>query len=157
LVHLVVAYLSFHMKIVIDTNILINAFEDDYNYGNRIIDGVLEGSLQAFANPQTLRENRLIARRKISDADYLEKLEKFFDAVTEVEGQWIDVVEDREDNKILASGIAAGVDYLVTSDWHLLKIGEYEGVKIVSPQGFWAEYETESGQGWQNWLNNFIK
>lgn len=145
------------MKVVIDTNILINASEDDYNYGNRIIDAVLDGRIQAFANPQTLRENRLIARRKITDQDYLQKLENYFDAVTEVEGQRIDVVEDEEDNKILASGMAAGVDYLITSDWHLLKIGQYEGVKMISPQGFWAEYETESGEGWQNWLNNFIK
>jgi uncharacterized protein len=145
------------MKAVIDTNILINASEDDYNYGNRIIDAVLDGRVEAFANPQTLRENRLIARRKITDEAYLAKLESYFDAVGEVEGQRIDVVEDEEDNKILASAIAAGVDYLITSDWHLLKLEEYDGVKMITPQGFWSEYETESGQGWQNWLNNFIK
>jgi uncharacterized protein len=145
------------MKVVIDTNILIDASEDDYNFGNRIIDAVLNGSVQAYANPQTLRENRLIARRKITDDAYMRKLESYFDAVTEVEGQRINVVEDEEDNKILASGIAAGVDYLITSDWHLLKLEEYEGVKMIRPQGFWSEYEAESGQGWQNWLNNFIR
>jgi uncharacterized protein len=144
------------MKIVIDTNILINASEDDYNYGNRILDEVLEDKIQAFANAQTLRENRLIVRRKISDEAYLQKLENFFEKVIEVEGKRIQVVEDPEDNKILSSAIEAGVDYLITSDWHLLKLENYNGVKIITPQGFWAEYETETGKSWQDWVNSFI-
>ena len=144
------------MKVVIDTNTLINASGDEHNYGNRILDHVLEGKIQAFANPKTLRENRFIAQRKIQDPNFLSKLEQYFDAVIQVEGQDLQVVEDEEDNKILASAVAADVDFLITSDWHLLKIGGYEGVKIVTPQGFWSEYEQESGEGWQNWLNNFI-
>ncbi len=144
------------MKIVIDTNTLINASEDEFNYGNRIVDEVLAGKIEAFANSSTLKENRLIVNRKVKDEHYLTKLELFFHKVQEIEGQRINVVEDEEDNKILASALAASVDYLVTSDWHLLKIGEYEGVKIVSPQGFWSEYEQETGQGWQDWLGKFI-
>jgi putative PIN family toxin of toxin-antitoxin system len=144
------------MKVVIDTNILINASEDDYNYGNRLINAVLEGKIRAFANRQTLKENRLIANRKVDDEEFHKKLEQYFDLVNPVEGKYIQVVEDEEDNKILASAIEAGVDYLVTSDWHLLKLGEYEGVKIITPQGFWAEFESESGAGWQDWLNKFI-
>jgi uncharacterized protein len=145
------------MKIVLDTNALINASQDDYNYSNRIIDEILAGKIQAFANSSTLRENRLIVGRKITDSGYQEKLHQLFDAIQTVEGEWVDVVEDREDNKILASALTAGVDYLVSSDWHLLKLGEYQGVKIVSPQGFWAEYEQESGQGWQDWMNKFLQ
>ncbi|HYC79888.1 MAG TPA: putative toxin-antitoxin system toxin component, PIN family [Candidatus Binatia bacterium] len=144
------------MKIVIDTNTLINASSDDNNYGNRIVEEVLKGSIEAYANPQTLGENILIASKKITDQQYLEKLLNYFDTVKQVEGQRIHVVEDPEDNKILASAVAAGVDYLITSDWHLLKIAEYGGVKIVSPQGFWAEYESETGKGWQDWLNKFV-
>lgn len=145
------------MKIVLDTNTLINAQEDSYNFSNRIIDEVLAGKIEAFANRQTLRENHLIVNRKINDEDFKNKLEQFFNVVQEVEGEYLDVVEDREDNKILASAVKAGVDYLVTSDWHLLKINEYEGVKILTPQGFWAEYESETGEGWSNWISNFLR
>lgn len=144
------------MKIVLDTNILINASTDDYNYGNRILDDVIAGKIEAFANRQTVRENRLIVSQKITDQEYASKLEQYFSVIQEVEGERIHVVEDEEDNKILSSALAAGADYLVTSDWHLLKISEYEGVKIVTPQGFWAEYESETGEGWQNWINNFM-
>jgi putative PIN family toxin of toxin-antitoxin system len=144
------------MKIVIDTNILISGSDDDHNYGSRIINAVLDGSIQAFANPQTVRENKLIANRKISDLDYLDKLNQFFGCIQEVAGQYLNVVEDAEDNKILASAVAAGADFLITADWHLLKIGEFEGVKIITAQGFWAEFESQTSAGWQKWVSDFM-
>ena len=55
------------MNIVLDTNLLIDGSADDYNFGSRIIDEVLAGNLNAFANRSTLAENRLMAGRKISD------------------------------------------------------------------------------------------
>jgi uncharacterized protein len=144
------------MKVTIDTNALVNASGDDHSYANRILDEVLAGKVESFANVQTVRENRLIVDRKVNDPAFRQKLEDYFSAVQLVEGEYLDVVEDPEDNKILASAVAAGVDYLITSDWHLLKIAEYEGVRIVTPQGFWAEYESETGQGWQDWVKNFM-
>lgn len=145
------------MKIVLDTNTLINAESDEYNFSNRIIDAVLEGKIEAFANRQTLRENRLIVGQKIHDEEFRGKLEQFFDAVQDVEMERLNVVEDREDNKILASAVKAQANYLITSDWHLLKIGEYEGVKIVTPEGFWGDYESETGAGWSNWISSFLR
>lgn len=148
----------FMIKVVIDTNTLINASGDDYNFGNRIVDAVLDDKIEAYANVSTMRENRFLSQQKITDLAYQEKLQKYFDKLKSVEGRsGVNIVEDREDNKILDSAVTAGVDYLITSDWHLLKIGEHEGVKIVRPEAFWAEYETESGEGWQNWLKTFIE
>ncbi|MBX4205189.1 MAG: putative toxin-antitoxin system toxin component, PIN family [Candidatus Doudnabacteria bacterium] len=145
------------MKIVLDTNSLIDASGDDYNFGNRIIDEVISGKIQAFANRATLAENRLMAGRKITDLDYLEKLNQYFDAVHLVETEErLDVVEDPEDNKILESALASSSEYLVTSDNHLLKLSEYEGVKIISPSGFWQAFNEESGTSWRNWIKDFI-
>lgn len=146
------------IKAVIDTNILISGQGDDYNYGSRIIDAVISGQIEAFANAATLRENRLIASRKVSDFDYAQKLERFYQMVRTVpaEGR-LNVLEDPEDNKILESALAAHAQYLVTSDWHLLKLGEYQGVKIISPQGFWAVFEEDKNDGWQNWIQNFLR
>lgn len=42
------------------------------------------------------------------------------------------VPDDRKDNPILQSAIAAGCDYLVTNDRHLLTLSPYEGLRIVS-------------------------
>jgi putative PIN family toxin of toxin-antitoxin system len=146
------------MKIVLDTNSLIDGSSDEYNFGNRIIDEVLAGKIEAYANKSTLAENRLMAEKKISDENYLLKLYSFFDTVHLLDtGERLDVVEDPDDNKILESAVASKSDYLVTSDNHLLKIGEYESTKIISPSGFWQAYEEENGSGWQNWLTSFIR
>lgn len=144
-------------RIVIDTNLLIDGSTDDYNFGNRIVDEVIAGKIEACANKKSLRENIFISRQKISDQDYLEKLEQYFHSVIEVDPLNIDIVEDQEDNKILASAITGNASHLITSDWHLLKIGEYEGVKVVRPAEFWQIYSEESGDGWRNWMSNFIK
>jgi putative PIN family toxin of toxin-antitoxin system len=42
------------------------------------------------------------------------------------------VPQDPADSPILRAALAAGVDYLVTNDAHLLALDPYEGVRIVS-------------------------
>jgi predicted nucleic acid-binding protein len=46
------------------------------------------------------------------------------------------VVRDPNDDAILATAIAARADYLVSRDKDLLSLGEYDGIKIVSPEAF---------------------
>lgn len=43
-----------------------------------------------------------------------------------------EVPDDFADTPILRAAVAAGVDYLVTNDRHLLDLDPYEGVRIVS-------------------------
>ena len=47
-----------------------------------------------------------------------------------------DVKEDPTDNRIIECAAASGSEYLVSGDKHLLKVGQYKGVKIVSPADF---------------------
>jgi putative PIN family toxin of toxin-antitoxin system len=46
------------------------------------------------------------------------------------------VKEDPEDNKILECAKEGKVDYIVTKDYHLLKLKEFEGIKIIKPDDF---------------------
>jgi len=49
----------------------------------------------------------------------------------------IDIVkEDKEDNKFIEAAIEGKADFIVTQDKHLLKIKEYNGVKIIHPKEF---------------------
>lgn len=145
------------LKIVIDTNLLIDGSTDSYNFGNRIIDLVISGNVKTYANRATLRENKLLAQEKINDEGYLKKLEYFYNAVNLVDSiNRISVVEDHEDNKILESAIAASADYLITSDHHLLKLESFKGVKIIRPDSFWQIWEEEGESGWTKWLDMFI-
>lgn len=145
------------IKVVIDTNVLIDASEDFYRFANRILDEVIAGDIEAYANSATLRENRLIVKRKILDEGYSKKLEYFFAVVKPVQPvKRLSVVEDDEDNKILESAVAAEADFLITSDNHLLKLEKYGGTRIVRPQEFWSRWQEEGDRGWLKWMKDFI-
>ena len=53
------------MKVVLDTNVIIDGFKDEYSYEKQIIDAVRAGEIAAYANRQTIQENRLIMWRLI--------------------------------------------------------------------------------------------
>ncbi len=46
------------------------------------------------------------------------------------------VAEDDEDDLVLATAVAANADYLVTVDKYPRRIGEFRGIRIVSPRQF---------------------
>jgi putative PIN family toxin of toxin-antitoxin system len=142
------------MKIVLDTNVLINGFKDEYSYEKKIIDAVVRGEIEAFANRQTLRENKLISSQLIDNDEYKNQLNNLFAQINWVKNlRQIRVVTDPEDNKILESAVEAGADYLITSDNALLGIGDYQNVKIVNPAQFWANYKDEGMDLWKQWTN----
>lgn len=141
------------MKVVLDTNVLIDAFKDEYSYEKRIINEVITGQIEAYANRQTLQENKLLLNQVIGNDQYRQELNDFFAQVNHVYTRRdIHVVRDEEDNKILASALEAGAEYLITRDNDLLQLGEYEHVKIVNPTEFWAHYSDDEGQDlWKQW------
>ena len=51
-------------------------------------------------------------------------------------GALAEVVDDPEDDYVLATGIVGEADYLVTGDRELLALREHQGMKIVSPRAF---------------------
>ncbi len=145
------------MKIVIDTNVLINGFKDDYSYEKKIIDAVIAGEIEAYANKQTLQENKLISHQLIDNDEYQEQLNNLFSQVNWVVNRRnIHIVRDEEDNKILESAVEAGAEYLVTSDNDLLQLNEHQGVQIVNPANFWSQYKDEGMDLWKQWTN-FIR
>jgi uncharacterized protein len=46
------------------------------------------------------------------------------------------VSEDPDDDKYLAAAIAGRASFVVSGDPHLLMVGEYEGVRIITPRSF---------------------
>ncbi len=146
-----------NIKIVLDTNVLINGFKDEYSYEKKIIDAVIAGEIEASANKQTLRENRLISSELIDNDEYKNQLNDLFAQINWVKNlRQIRVVSDPEDNKILESAVEAGADYLITSDNALLEIGKFQNVQIVNPAQFWANYKDEGMDLWKQWTN-YIK
>ena len=146
------------MKIVLDTNVLINGFKDEYSYEKKIIDAVIAGEIEAYANKQTLQENRLLVSQLIDNDDYSRDLDKLFAQINwVVNRRKINIVRDREDNKILESAVEAGAEYLVTSDNDLLTLDTYKKIEIVNPAEFWIKYKDEGMDLWKRWTNFITK
>lgn len=140
------------MKIVLDTNVLIDGLKDDHSYQKRIIDEVIAGNIEAFANKQTLQENKLLMKQLIDTPEYEREIDKLFAQINFVDrGKRLRVVRDDEDNKILESAVESNSDYLITSDNDLLRLGKYKDVKIVSPAQFWIKYKDDGEDLWKQW------
>ena len=50
------------------------------------------------------------------------------------------IKEDPDDNKVLACALAAQADYIVSGDNHLLDLGVFENIPIVTVKGFIANF-----------------
>ena len=46
------------------------------------------------------------------------------------------IVDDPADNKILECAVAANAEIIISGDSHLLSVGSYKGIKILSPRQF---------------------
>ncbi len=145
------------MKIVLDTNVLINGFKDEYSFEKKIINAVIAGDIEAYANKQTLQENKLISSQLIESNDYRHELDKLFAQINWViNRRRVHAVRDAEDNKILESAVEAGAEFLVTSDNDLLRMEKYQEVHILNPAQFWMKYKDEGMDFWRQ-LTNFYR
>lgn len=70
--------------------------------------------------------------------DFIRSVEKIIAIATLVEPvEKLNIVkEDPDDNMVLECAKAGKVDYIVSNDKHLLKLKEFEGIKIVTPKEF---------------------
>jgi putative PIN family toxin of toxin-antitoxin system len=146
------------MKVVLDTNVIIDGLRDDNSYQKRIIDEVIRGGLEAFANDQTLRENKLLMRQLVDNPGYEKEMDVLFSQINKVSNyRRINIVRDEEDNKILESAVESKADYLITSDHDLLNLKSYQNVKIVNPAQFWVKYKDDGEDLWKQWTNFISK
>jgi putative PIN family toxin of toxin-antitoxin system len=146
------------MRIVIDTNVIIDGIKDDYSYEKQILDAVIAGEIEAYANHETLSENKLIMRQLINDPNYAKEVNNLFAQINLVDNhKQINIVRDPEDNKILESAVEAKADYLITKDNDLLSLEKYEQVQIVTPSQFWVKYKDENNTTWKEWTEFFAK
>lgn len=70
-----------------------------------------------------------------------ERTETFLQAIKIIEPKTkiTEIREDPEDNKILEAALEAKADYIVSGDWHLLKLKEFKGIKIMKARQFLEE------------------
>ena len=120
---------------VLDTNLFVAAYWNRVSASAEVLRACLEGRLRLFYTDRIRREVSLILRNIRARDDYRRYVDEVLAAGTEVSapGHLSVVEDDPDDDKFLECAVAARADYLVSSDSHLICIGQFEGTRIIKP------------------------
>ena len=126
-------------KIVVDTNNLISAL--GWNGKSRLLfHRIIDGEYSLYLSTQQLVElKRVMDYRKFgfSDVQKNKFLEILFHVANIVHTKIsLDVVDDKDDNKILECAVEVNADYVISGDDDLLRIREFKNIKIVNVDEF---------------------
>jgi putative PIN family toxin of toxin-antitoxin system len=147
------------LRAVLDANVVVSALIRPEGPAGRILDHVARGAgARAVVSAAILEEyRRALAYPKVRRVIGLPAAET---------GAWVDalavvsdiapgeltvavVSEDPDDDKYLAAALEGRAAFVVSGDRHLLAVGTYQGVRIVTPRHFLdlvqAPYESAEG------------
>jgi len=132
------------LKVVADSNVLISALLWT-GTPHEIIKLAESKKIQLFSSLPIIEEiSEVLIRPK-----FIERMGELKTTPEELIESLLSIVEvvhptvfineiktDSDDNRILECGVAAGADFIVSGDPHLLKIKSYRNIPIVTPRKF---------------------
>jgi uncharacterized protein len=127
------------VAVTVDTSFYVGAF-NSRGFGSRLLAMARIGEIRIDTSELILAETIRVLREKFGWDGYRlndlhQNLALFTNCVTPQRA--LDIVkEDPSDNRILECAVEAGSQYIVTWDKDLLRLGEYEGIKIMTPVRF---------------------
>ncbi len=123
---------------VLDTNIFIAAYFNRKSASARIIDLCLDNEHELIFSSRLHKEVELILNNVKAEGEFQERIQNLFMNASQVKPtqKVFMVKEDPDDNKFLECALEGKADYLITSDRHLLELGEFAQTKICRPTQF---------------------
>ncbi len=123
---------------VLDTNIFIAAYFNRKSASARIIDLCLDNEHELIFSSRLHKEVELILNNVKAEGEFQERIQNLFMNASQVKPtqKVFMVKEDPDDNKFLECALEGKADYLITSDRHLLELGEFARTKICKPTQF---------------------
>jgi len=128
------------MKVTVDTNFLISATQWDYSVAHKLLKKLILSDTEIFTTQDILDETSEVLERdfeygKDKAKNIIEKILLFAKLIEPK--QKIDIIkDDPDDNKVIECAVESSSDYVITYDRHLLKLKEYKGIKIMTPEEF---------------------
>ena len=134
------------LRAVLDANVVVSALVRPEGPPGRILDRVARGDgLRAVVSPAILDEYR----RSLA----YPKLRRYLRLPAAEVSAWVDalalvadivpgehvvavVAADPDDDKYLSAALEGRATFVVSGDRHLLEVGTYEGVRVVTPREF---------------------
>ena len=132
------------MKVVLDTNVLVSG-TFWRGASSKILEMADRGELEIILSKELIDEyysviNREEIMNKIANKNLILnkavcKIIKESKIVEPLEKLNI-VTEDSDDNVILECAVEGNVNCIISQDNHLLKLKEFKGIKIITPEEF---------------------
>lgn len=142
------------MRVVLDTNVLVDALADDLSPQARLLQAVQQGDLTAVVTLAVKREYVNILRR-LTTPEEQTKLGAFLNKTALRQPARVPdlVIDDPDDKKFVEAAVGGEADLLVTNDRHLLDIGAFRSLAILTPAEAWRRWQAEhvGDEEWQTW------
>jgi len=125
------------LRVVLDTNILVSGIGWP-GFPGRLVDEWIDGRFTLVESPNLLGEfRRVIKDEKFAflDQDDVDEFFRMLVGKAEVvePASMVDIInEDPADNRVLECAVAGRADFIVSGDRHLLRLGSFAGVRIVT-------------------------
>lgn len=123
-------------SIVPDTNVMVSASLVSNGNPAFVIDSWRNGKIQIITSLKILDEFQRVMLENDFSMNEVEIAKAFFiwkGTVVEPKQKFDVIKEDPDDNKFLEAAVEGKADYIVSGDKDLLRLGNFAGIKIVSP------------------------
>lgn len=133
------------VRAVLDTNVLISGLVSEHGPPRQILDAWLADCYVLVTSLYLIEElihvlsyPRIVERIRLDDAELAAILEALLSKAEVVPGQLRlpGVTRDPKDDAVVACAKEGEADVIVSGDQDLLVLGEYEGVRVVTPRRF---------------------
>jgi len=128
------------MKVILDTNIFISGIFWKGS-SNKTITNWKEGKFTLVTSLEGVSEIiKVLEDFKIKLSD--DMIQEWVDLIVrnsiiiEPREKIEAVKDDPKDNIFIETAVAGNVDYIISQDNHLLKLKEFRGIKIITPEEF---------------------
>lgn len=126
------------LRVVFDTNVLISALIWSRGIPAKVVTLARQGRVRSVTSPILLQEFRRVLQEKMGFQNdvaesAVEMIIEYSDVV--VPTHTIRAVQrDPADDRVLECAVEGKADALVTGDQHLLELGEFRDIPILTPR-----------------------
>lgn len=133
-------------KVVFDTNIYISALHFQGSIPRKILELADASVFSLLISKQIIAEIRGVLRVKfkyeLPKLDLMEELILSICELVEPKNRINFIKADPDDDNILECAVEGKAEFIISGDHHLLKIKEYQGIKIINARTFLEDYLT---------------
>lgn len=135
------------MYVVFDANIYISAFISPNGAPAKVVSRWLAGEFDVLVSQPIVDEILRVTNYDRIQKKYARVRERRLEFVTLItkQGIWVEPITtltvvsvDESDNRYIECAVTGNAQYIVSGDKHLLDIGEYQGIVVVTPSVFSA-------------------